>query len=954
MYPGEATANMPVAHEVSARLRADGLTDARDLAAGSRRVIQWRVAFDGTLDFDGDVEEVLGMEPGSDLAMCMESALAPILLVLRSGAGWHDYQLELTADSATGPRRLRVRCLAEPVGGGYSGIVTDVSDHQEIEEHLGDLIDRYRLLVTTSPDMIVVHQDGIIRYVSPIGVKWMGGSHADEFIGLPMKNFVAPSSLGPLMRRIAELHHPGDISTASEMTLVTPAGAHLVLESQSARTTWDGRPAFQVFLRDHSERRRAEAAVRYQANLLASVSDAVVATDLEGRITGWNPAAVGLYLRPASETLGRYAIDILGPGSAVNNGFRAGEVTHQRSNGTSVALRVSVAPLRDEMGEPCGEVAVCADQTERLLAAAERQLAESRFTTVVTALTEGVVVIEADGTISSMNPSARALIGSTLTDGPNGPELTIGRRIYDADGNRLPQRRHPAALTLATGVAERNTVIGYDDDDGIRHWLSMSCETLREQPDGKPASIVCSMSDVTERRASEERLAREVSHDNLTGLSNRTRVLQVLGQYLDEGVATSVLFVDLDRFKTINDAHGHVVGDRILCTVASRIRSLIEPSGTVGRLGSDEFVIVLPNTTPASARTTANLVFAHVAEPIRIRGEREVVITASVGIASMASTASASRSSRSVLDRPVVVDDVADVETAAESLVGDADMAMYRAKERGRSCIEVFDSNLRAATSRRLDVGNRLRRAVADGQIEAYYQPIIRMGTGELLGYEALARWTDSALGPVPPVEFIPVAEDHGLIVVLGRSILHQACQQAAGWRAQPGGRLPDVSVNLSAHQLADPEILDDVEAALAQSGLTPDRLLLEVTESVLMNDVTASIAVLDALRATGVHLVIDDFGTGYSSLNYLRQLPVDAIKIDMSFVTDLGVNCEDDAVVNAIIQLGHILGLSITAEGVETVEQATKLTQLGCDKAQGYLYGRPAQHPQLTGRPGR
>ena len=526
-----------------------------------------------------------------------------------------------------------------------------------------------------------------------------------------------------------------------------------------------------------------------------------------------------------------------------------------------------------------------------------------------------------DGTINSMNPAARGFFGDEDTEGTNALHLIARHQLVDAQGAPLPKGGDPVTIAVSTGVSQRDRIIGVDDDQGERRWLSMSCETLERRPDGQAASIMCSITDVTDRRAGEERLTYAAAHDSLTGLANRSQLLNVLGECVATGVAATVLFVDLDRFKTVNDAHGHLAGDRVLCAVAARIRRQVERSATVGRLAGDEFVVVMPGITEAATAETAQLIRESIAQPIRLADGREVVVTASIGIAGSDTN-----------------------DATAQALLSDADMAMYRAKQRGRSRIETFDGALRAAMSRRVDLADRLGKAITDHHIAVHYQPIVRMDTGLTLGYEALARWTDLDIGPVPPVEFIPVAEDHGLIVALGRSVLLQACRQAATWEVDAGTHGPDVSVNLSAHQLVDPQLPADILATLALSGLPPERLLLEVTESVLMNDVTASIAVLDDLRAAGVRLVIDDFGTGYSSLSYLRRLPVDGIKIDRSFVAELGLGTGDDAIVDAIIQLGHSLSLSVTAEGVETVEQAAILRQLGCDTAQGYLYGRPSE----------
>jgi PAS domain S-box-containing protein len=439
---------MSVLRETS---RSDVGAGVRDLAPEVAAAIEWRVSAAGVLTFHGPVAEVLGAIPGCDRAEQMEAALAPILIVLRSGTIWDDYQLERMIDGPDGPRRLRIRCSQVGDGaGGYAGVIADAADQQLADENLGDLIERYRLLVEISPDMIVVHQDGLLRYVNPTGLRWMAADDASQMVGRPLTDFVAPSSIGPLLARIGELDHPGAVSRPAEMIGVTVDGRHLQLESQSVRTTWDGRPAFQVFLRDLSERRRAEAAVRYQANLLASVSDAVLAVDLDGLITGWNPAAAALYRIPAGKALGQRVKDVLGRDSITAEGHvRAGEVEHLRADGTAVAVRVAVAPLRDEVGQPCGEVAACADQSYRLLAAAERQLAENRFTTVVTTLSEGIVVFEADGTISSTNPAARALLGNDFSEGANALQLLARLQLVDADGHPLSAGQDPVGLALA-------------------------------------------------------------------------------------------------------------------------------------------------------------------------------------------------------------------------------------------------------------------------------------------------------------------------------------------------------------------------------------------------------------------------------------------------------------------------------------------------------------------------
>ena len=491
---------MSAASKTTGRHPGDAPAQVRVLVPEPAPVIEWAVAADGTLAFSGPVLDVLGAMPGRDVGQQVETLLAPILVVVRSGTGWDDYQLERVLDTPAGPRRLLIRCHQQQDGGsGHVGVIMNADAHAEVEENLGDLIERYRLLVEISPDMIVVHQDGLLRYLNPTGVAWMDADDASELEGRPLTDFVAARSIGPLMERIADLDHPGAVSRPTEMTIVTLAGRSLLLEAQSVRTMWDGRPAFQVFLRDHSERRRAEAALRHQANLLASVSDAVVATDLDGHITAWNPAAADLYRLAGPEALGRTVRDVLGDRSTTDEGYvRPGEVEHVRADGTTVAVRVAVAPLRDEAGQHCGEVAVCADQSYRLLAAAERAMAESRFTTVVTALTEGIIVMESDGTINSMNPAARSFFGSD-GEGTNARHLLTHHRLVDAQGVTVAAGQDPITLAIVLGSSQRERIVGFDDQHGTRRWLSMSCETLERRPDGQAASIMCSATDVTDR-----------------------------------------------------------------------------------------------------------------------------------------------------------------------------------------------------------------------------------------------------------------------------------------------------------------------------------------------------------------------------------------------------------------------------------------------------------------------
>jgi diguanylate cyclase (GGDEF)-like protein/PAS domain S-box-containing protein len=430
-----------------------------------------------------------------------------------------------------------------------------------------------------------------------------------------------------------------------------------------------------------------------------------------------------------------------------------------------------------------------------------------------------------------------------------------------------------------------------------------------------------------ERAAVDRTLRRQALMDPLTGLANRTLLLQRTETALSRvgaGRQCALLFCDVDRLKPVNDTLGHAGGDELLITVGRRLRESAPPDATVARLSGDEFVVLLDDVpdTEAATAVAAGLVRA-VSAPLRIGGS-DVRVSISVGISVATPTVP-------VLPR-------------AADLLRDADMAMYRAKARGRARVELFDRELHTLSSRTWQLEYDLRAAVAAGALEVHYQPQLRVEDGSLHGVEALVRWTLPSGERVPPTEFIPIAEDAGLIGDLGTHVLRVACRDVA--RADAG----TVSVNISARQLVDPDLPTVVAAALAESGLPGPRLCLEITESVLMEDAPGVQDTLKRLCDLGVCIAIDDLGTGYSSLRYLKRLPVSQLKVDTSFVAGMGEDPEDDAIVAAIVGLGSALGLDVVAEGVETPDQLRRLRELGCPLAQGYLLGVPVPADRLPG----
>ncbi len=440
-------------------------------------------------------------------------------------------------------------------------------------------------------------------------------------------------------------------------------------------------------------------------------------------------------------------------------------------------------------------------------------------------------------------------------------------------------------------------------------------------PFGEAVRMLGAMVDITERKRAEEKLAQLAQFDALTGLPNRAlfrdRLEQAVARARRERWLTALAFIDLDRFKEINDTLGHAAGDALLQSVAQRLRSCLREGDTVARLGGDEFTAILEDLQSANdLPLLAQKIIAALEQPV-VHAGREIVDGASIGYA-------------------LYPEDGEDVET----LLTHADTAMYRAKSEGGSAYQRFAADMAEAARGRVTLEASLRRALERSELELHYQPIYKLGEDRLVGAEALLRWRHPERGLVPPGEFIGVAEASGLIVPIGAWVVREACQQLARWRA--GGRDLRIGINLSARQFRRAGLVETVSGALAESGVPGEALTLEITESLLMENPEGSRRMLEGLKALGPRIVIDDFGTGYSSLAYLRRFPIDAVKIDRSFVSELTSDPEDAKIVRAIIHLARDLRLAVTAEGIETTAQLEFVRAHGCDFGQGYLFGRP------------
>ncbi len=644
-----------------------------------------------------------------------DALLEPLIAGANTGITWDSYELLQEVESPDGEtHRVLVRAVAIPVQGmrRFLGIVADVTHSGEVPWVTVDVTRRLELLVEHSPDAIVVHQDGRIVYANPAAAKIVGEDLMSD-MGKPISSYLHPDYVRPTLERLTQLTEPGDAMKGHEAVIIRADGAQIPVEVASVRTSWGGKPAFQVIMRDMSERKLAEEAARARLAL------------------------------------------------------------------------------------------------------------ERRYAAAVAALEEGVVVMDRSGAVRAANESAVRMLGRRLHEA-RGDAIFTGSDVarHDPAGTFAPDEL-PIAAALERSEVTTNVVLGVRDDEGRDQWLSVSARPLEDQDDNE-AAVVCSVSDITERKQLMDRLAWEARHDPLTGLANRTSFVAAAQRAHDlrhrTGQTLALFCFDLDRFKLVNDSLGHAVGNEVLLTVAERLRQAMPCALALCRLHGDEFAALEPGVGDTdTALQRAEELCARLTQPMRLSTGRTLTITPSVGVV-------------------LFEDGPAD----AASLLQDADMAMLQAKTRGRGRVAVFDAGLREEVGQRLELEHDLRSAIGNGELRLEYQPVASLSSGKILGMEALVRWEHPEKGLLLPLKFIGLAEESDLIVSLGRWVLETGCTQMARWRAvHPQAEHAFIAVNVSPRQLESAELLPALREALQKSELPAGALMLEITESGIVADDT-------------------------------------------------------------------------------------------------------------------
>jgi diguanylate cyclase (GGDEF)-like protein/PAS domain S-box-containing protein len=825
----------------------------------------------------------------------------------------------------------------------FHALTIGISERKEAEARLRDSEERANAVIKSLHEGLIIYtRDEVL----------LANDSASRILDIPRDELVGPvDRLASVAVLDADGHEVPMEERSAYVTLIDGLPQHEVIrgfQDGAGRVHWcllnaiplfhegETRPYAGVLsFNEITERKEAADALRDSEDrfrtLTESIPVAVYQADTEGRVVYVNPQWAVITGSSDHPTTYEEALEPVHPDDTgrVVSGLRRvlteGVSYHDQyrivtPDGSLRWLSNRGAATRDEDGRITGIIGSVEDVTA--LVAAQEQ--NARLAGIIESTSDLVGITDAKSQrLVYLNAAARQVFG--LIDVEVGS--VNGFDLYNSAAAELYRTQIlPTLLRGETWTGELTMLTG--DGMEIEAWQSIVPMLLS---DGTLHQISTVGRDVTERRRLEKDLAHQATHDSLTGLPNRVLLLDhlelALARAQRDNRLVALLYLDLDRFKQVNDTQGHDAGDELLAQAARRISRVVRPSDTVARLGGDEFVILCDDVDDEThATAVAHRVAAAIEARPFVLGDVEMPVSASIGIALSVGG-----------------------EAHPEALLRDADAAMYRAKDLGRNRLEIYDESMRRRTAHRLELSEQLASGIEAGEIAVRFQPCVDLITGRVTCVEALARWEHPERGELSPHEFISLAEETGLIVGLGLRVLSTACEHGRRWEQRFGADAPRVHVNLSARQFTTSNLPVLVQGVLEGSGLTPSRLCLEITESVLMEDASAVIDTLWELKAIGVTLAIDDFGTGYSSLSYLRRFPVDVLKVDQSFVAGLGPDPEDSTIVAAIVNLADTLELEAIAEGVETADQVERLQSLGCRLAQGFYFSRPDTPDVIT-----
>jgi diguanylate cyclase (GGDEF)-like protein/PAS domain S-box-containing protein len=816
-------------------------------------------------------------------------------------------------------------------------IVHDITERKRAEKALQQSEEKYRVIFDYAP--VGIYQstrDGRIVTANAAIARMLGYDSVEELLAKNLDSdvYADAKQRDELVRRFEPFGYANNIELQwrkkNGMPIWVQLNAHAIHSPSGALY-------FEGFVYDVTERKAAAESVAAANTQRKAVLDAasgvsIIATDAEGMITVFNSGAERMLGYSAEEVITqRSLLDLHDPNEVAHYGdalalefhrpiegfdvlvLRAAledveerEWTYVRKSGEAITVVVSVTALRAEDGSVTGFLHVATDVTARKHAEAMLR----KQSAAMTASMDGIGILDDRLEFTYVNDSLAKLFGYQR------PNELLGRSLCDL---YEPHEQVRFITSIVPLVHQRGRWRG--EATGLRRDGGPFPQEISLTALGSDG-IVCVVRDITERTYAEEQIKHLAYHDALTNLPNRLlfkdRLTVALSHANREGSRLAVLFLDLDRFKVINDSLGHNIGDQLLQAVAVRVQTCVRESDTVARLGGDEFTVLLPNLHRSDdAAPIAQKIIEAIRYPFHIEG-REFYSTTSIGISLFPEDG-----------------------TDAETLIKNADTAMYQAKELGRDNYQLFNAHVNAKALQRIALEHGLRKALINEEMAMHYQPIFDLRSGKITGMEALLRWTHPVLGSIPPATFIPLAEATGVMIPIGGWALSEACRQAKEWH-DAGFQSLSLAVNLSVTQLQQPDLVDFVASVLAETGLPARLLELEITESSAMHSPEMSVRTLYDLKKLGLRISLDDFGTGHSSLSYLKRFPIDTLKIDQSFVHDITSDPDTAAIVTAIIAMAHSLRLKVVAEGVEFTEQANFLRKHGCDQMQGFLIKPP------------